>query len=71
MQIKKHSKLIKRIEEMKKKKEKKRKENYNTRYSQAVSHPSPDRARRCLLRCSDENRCIQRGMVVDDGLSKC
>ena len=69
MQIKKHSKMIKRIEEMKKKMENKKK--YSTRYSQAVSHPSPDRARRCLLRCSDENRCIQRGVVVDDGLSKC
>ena len=70
MQIKKHSKMIKRVDEMKKKKYGKEKV-YSTRYSQAVSHPSPDRARRCLVRCSDENRCIQRGMVVDDGLSKC
>ena len=46
MQIKKHSKMIKRIEEMKKKMENKK--NYNTRYAKAVSHPSPDRARRCL-----------------------
>ena len=51
-----------------KKKMKKEKRNaYNTRYSQAVTHPSTDRARRCLTSVigrSDENRCFQRDMVV-------
>ena len=39
---------------------------YNTRYSQAVTHPSTNRARRC----SDENRCFQRDMAVDIGACK-
>ena len=41
---------------------------YSTRYSQTVTHQGTNRAERCLLRCSDENRCFQRGMAVDNTL---
>ena len=44
-----------------------RQKGYNTWCSQAVSHPSTNQALRCYvvyLRWSDENRCIQRRMVV-------
>ena len=45
---------------------------YGTRYSQAVTHPSTNRALRCLTsQWSDENWCVQRGMVVDNRLLWC
>ena len=46
-------------------KDEKKENAYNTRYSQAVTHPSTDRARR-LLNFGDrtKNRCFQRDMVV-------
>ena len=49
-----------------KKEKRKRSDVYSTRYSQAVTHPSTNRAQRG----SDENRCFQRGMAVDDNRRK-
>ena len=39
---------------------------YSLWCSQAVTHLSTNHAQRCLIWWSDENRCFQRGMAVDD-----